>query len=122
MIKISEDNNSFMRCLTRSIRDIADAEYQERVWVRHEGNLIDSFEDSTTEFLDRCEIILEDYRNYGLDEEKFKMLKKMYDEIFDYFFSEESNKKDEEILKDPHWHQIRDFAKKVYIALSKIAA
>lgn len=49
----------------------------------------------------------------------FEMLRNLYTMIEDYDMSEERPNTDEEIVNDPKWGEIREYAKLVYEELQK---
>lgn len=102
---------------------ISNAEYQERIWVRHEdmGKIVDSYDDTTMYFLEEAYAVLEG-RNEGhieMTDRQYQMLKNFYDMVDVYDSSEKRPDSDAETVADPKWHRIREYAKLVYEELTK---
>ena len=106
------------------INCISNLEYQERIWVRHEDlNIIDSYDDTTMNFEEDAYAILE-ARKAGrveMTDTQYDMLKKLYEMVEDYDMSQDRPDEDKEIINDPRWHKIRQYAKGAYDELTRKA-
>jgi len=107
------DMEKFLSNFLYLIWIITDLSHQARVWVRHEGPEVGSFLDTMMDFLDDCELVLEYSRDYSLSKSEYKTLKKLYEQVDEYYFSSSGQQPDSEIVKDPKWLRICKFAKKV---------
>ncbi len=96
------------------IANIADPEYQNRIWIKGEGPQCSSFEETMCNFFDdyEAEDVLNKYKKYGLSSRQYRMLKKFYKCLRNY-----SDKTtafyDIEIVNDLKWHKIQKMAKEV---------
>ena len=109
--------------LVECIWCISNIEYQERIWVRHEDmdKIVDSYDDTTMYFIEDADIVL-DGRQEGhieMTERQHQVLKKLYDMVDVYDSSEDRPESDAEIVADPKWHRIREYAKLVYEELTQ---
>ncbi len=104
--------------LNHDIKSLADAKYQKDVWIDQEGNNIDSYDESTMYFMNKCEeIFSEPFQFEGVNEEILASLKKLYMEIKrfdDEVMSEKPENKDYEILGDQRWNAIQKLASETY--------
>ena len=109
--------------LIKKIWCISNAEYQERIWVRHEDmdKIVDSYDDTTMYFLEEGYAVLEarDEGRVEMTNKQYQVLKKFYDMVDVYDSSEDLPESDAEIFADPKWHRIRGYAKLVYEELTK---
>ena len=104
--------------LISTVCDISDLEYQKRVWVRGEGPEVDCFIETAEGFLsgyDGFKDFDTRYEEYGLTKEQFLVLKALRQKIYDY----NGFDSDEEIINDPKWLEIVNFAKIVYKKLHR---
>jgi hypothetical protein len=101
-------------------RDISDAEYQERVWVRGEGPEVNSIAETYCRLFDDFQFdeFLALFKMEELiTEEQLTVLRNFRKQFSRFEYDEDLP--DEEIIKDPRWQEIRKIAKE---ALSKISA
>ena len=104
---------------------ISSKDYQERFWVRQELPMRgDTFSESTMTFQMDAEAVLDtsDYTVNMTDKQR-KMLKQLLTSVEDYCLHQTTphsryGEKDSEIVADPRWHKIRDYAKKVYAEIT----
>lgn len=106
-----------LKNLIKIVSNIADAKYQERVWLEGIGPGCDDFDETMCSFFDdyNAEEVLQNYKNYGLSKKQYQVFLKFYEMLDEYgdYSSEEGIVEAEIILKDPKWHKIQEFAKKV---------
>jgi len=103
--------------LMRAIWVVSSREYQERFWVRKEPPMDhDSFEETTTTLIKDGKLALKekDRRQIEVPENQYMMLKNLCDRVEAYKAVIGQGKSDEEIVKDPKWGEIREYAKLVY--------
>lgn len=127
--ELNEKNNEVtdFLVLIKYIWRISDHDYQERIWVQHETlEIVDSFCDTTMYFCEDADAVLEAYEEgrVKMTDQQHMMLKKLYEMVDNYEPHPEIPDKfrrcrDQQIVNDPNWHKIRDFAKLVYEELIK---
>ena len=89
---------------------ISDKAFQKRIWIRGEGPEVDAFDDTVCDFFVECDSILENYKDFGITETQYELLKKFRDEF--EAFSDEHDWP-EEFIDTPEWASIIDLAKNV---------
>ena len=97
------------------VSDVADKDYQRRVWIKGEGPECDDFTETVCQFFDLADPLLEKYKEYHLPENQYQILKNFRDE-FEAF----SNKNDypEVFIDTPEWTRITEMAKEVLKAFN----
>ncbi len=106
------------RTLTRVleiIKDISDKEYQKRVWVRGEGPECYDFDETCCDFFDDIDLLIESYKDLGVAESQYHLLKKFRDE-FDAF--SRKNNWPPAFIDTPEWEKITEMAKEVLKAFN----
>jgi len=116
--------------LITNIWKISNRDYQERFWVRQELPMRgDNFMETTMTFNQDLKGILEakEAGRVKIVKKQYEMLKNLYDMI-DKFEADPDTppdpgygENDEEIVNDPRWDKIRNYAKEVYSELIKEA-
>lgn len=110
--------NAFYQFLEQKLQPIGDPEYQQRVWVRHEGPEMDAYDHTVMDFLERCDDIFEDSDRYeGVDDVIQEALKKLYDRIeqFNYaVVAKTPEGRDDLVIAHPEWIEIQKLAVKTY--------
>ncbi len=101
--------------LLDTISGVADKEYQQRVWVRGEGPECDDFGETVCNFFGDGDPILEHYKEYGLTEEQYHVLKTFRDE-FEIFANDYTEAF--EFVDSPEWAVIVEKAKGVLKAFN----
>ena len=110
--------------LITNIWKISSKDYQERFWVRQELPMRgDTFSESTMTFEDAAEGILDPYVSIGMTKKQRAMLTQLFHLVEDYKNDRDTpcsryGEKDEEIVNDPRWDKIRNYAKEVYEELT----
>ena len=104
-----------MKRFLETIKVLSDKEFQERIWLKGLGPECCDFDEVICDFFDDSEGIFPKYRKYGISEKQYQILLKFYKLLERYcdYTSEEGIVEAEIILKDPKWHEIQEFAKKV---------
>jgi hypothetical protein len=111
--------------LITNIWKISNKDYQERFWVRQELPMRgDTFSESTMTFEDAAEGILDPYVSIQMTKKQRTMLTQLFHLVEDYKNDRDTpcsryGEKDEEIVNDPRWNKIRNYAKDVYEELTK---
>lgn len=110
MHKKEKDIRNF---ILKLIREISDEEYQKRVWVEGKGPEVSSFAELISAFdEDLIEDLSQNYQKYGFTRPQFEKIQDLYQQVDDYTMSIPDDVLSEEIVSDPRWHQVRQFAKK----------
>lgn len=104
------NRKQILETFIRIVDHISDKEYQKRVWIKGEGPEVDDFDETVCHFFQEGDGIIEKYKDFGLSEDQYQMLKKFRDQ-FEVF----SDKCDlpEEFIDTPEWDKITDLAKEV---------
>lgn len=94
---------------------ISNKEYQKRIWIRGEGPEVDDFDDTVCDFFGECDPILENYKDFGITDNQYKLLIKFRDD-----FRKFSKKHDlpPDFLDFPEWEKIVQMAKGVLKAFN----
>lgn len=110
--------NSFYQFLEQKLKPIGDPEYQQRVWVKHEGLEMDAYDHTVMLFLERCEEIFQDSTRYeGVDDVIRENLKKVYDQICEFtdtVVCKLPPHRDDLIIAHPEWIEIQKLAAQMY--------
>jgi hypothetical protein len=80
----NEARNYILTQFLSYIFEISDREYQLSVWIRGEGLLCSDFNELVCHFFDDGDPILESYKDYGITNAQYELLKKFREE-FDSF-------------------------------------
>jgi len=94
---------------------ISNKEYQKRIWIEGAGPECHDFDEAVNDFFGDGDPILESYRDYGLTQIQYQMLKKFRDE-FDFFVKK--NHFPQEFIDTPEWTKIMSLAKDVLKAFN----
>ncbi|MBS0622713.1 MAG: hypothetical protein JSR80_07130 [Verrucomicrobia bacterium] len=103
-----------MKNFIEIIEGIADEEYQKRIWIRGEGPECDDFTETVCHFFDDGDPILKKYRDFGITENQYIVLKK-FRKAFEAFHHE--NYWEPDSIDSPEWTRITEMAKEVLISL-----
>ena len=100
------------------VRDLADAEYQDRVWVRGTGQQVDSLTEAYCRLFD--DYRLDDFISLCTEKKLItdmqrSVLFSLRNKLNEFKYDEDLT--DEEIIRDPRWQSVRELSKGV---LSKI--
>ena len=101
------DKKQIIETLIRMVDHISDKEYQKRAWIRGEEA---DFDEAVCLFFGDGDPVLENYKDFGITEEQYKLLKKFSDEF--RIFSDE-NDFPEEFIDTPEWKKITEMAKEI---------
>ena len=115
MMLNEEEKQYALKEYLRNISNLQDKEYQSRIWIRGEGPECQAFDDAVCDFFDIGDPILEDYRDFGITEDQFKVLKKLREEF--RIFADE-NDFPEEFISSLKWSEIMNLARNVLNAFN----
>ena len=115
-LNMNSEEMSIKDFLLQVIKEASDLEYQKRIWVRGEGPEIGSVEEFYCKFFDDLNIeeIFQNYKKYDLTKKQVDLVKKLYKLLDEYSDQIPITPIDREVVGDPRWVRIQDFAKKVY--------
>jgi len=113
----NEDKKYILLSLLENIEDISDKEYQSRVWIRGEGPEADDFTETVCLFFDYGEGIIEEYREFGITESQYKILKEFSDQ-FEDFVDNREHYLPEDFIDTLWWQEIVDLAEDVLKAFN----
>jgi len=101
------------------LKDVADPAFQEDAWLKKIPTYWRGFEDLRADFMEYgYHEVFDNYEQFGLTENQVKILQQFYKEYDEYSYRKyDENIK--EILADPKWHKIRQFAQKVIDEFNK---
>jgi hypothetical protein len=102
-----EDRKQIRDAFIRMVDHISDKEYQKRAWIKGEAA---DFDEAVCHFFDEGDSILENYKDFGITEDQYRLLKKLRDEF--RIFADE-NDWPPEFIDTPKWAGIMDLAKDV---------
>lgn len=105
-----KDRKQILNSVLETIEGIADKEYQIRVWIRGEGPEVDDFDETCCNFFDDGDPLLENYREFGITETQYLVLKEFRDEF--RVFSDE-NYWPPDFIDTFEWAKIMNLAKDV---------
>jgi len=100
----------------RNISHLQDKQYQNRIWIKGEGPECQAFDDAVCDFFDIGDPILENYKDFGISETQYLLLKKLRNEFEN--FSDEHDFP-EEFIETPEWTKIVNMAKTVLKAFNQ---
>lgn len=108
---------TFMECL----KDVANEETQLKEWKMGECDqtIVFSFSEISQEFMGFAETIFKIYKDVGFSVDQLHLIKNLYEMVEKYDASLSRPDTDAEIIEDPKWHEIREYAKVVYQELTK---
>ena len=115
-MKLTEEaKTDILNLVIKKVGDISDKEYQKRVWIRGEGPECDDFDETACHFLHEGGGVLEKYKDFGLTENQYLLLKKLRDQ-----FKAFSDKNDwpQEFIDTPEWGKIIEMAEDVLKAFN----
>ena len=108
------DRETWLRRILEAIRDLADEEYQERVWVRGNGPEVDSSTEAVcrlVEDYDLATFLDEAAKNAWVSKDQIAALQRL-DVALARHASNGGDAEDATRIQSPGWQQIRNLAKK----------
>ena len=108
------DRKQILTSVLETIEGISDKEYQKRVWIRGEGSEVDDFDETTCNFFQDGNGVIQNYKDFGLSDKQHQILAKFRDE-FDAFCNGPALKHylPENFIDTPEWERIMNLAKEV---------
>jgi hypothetical protein len=109
------DKKQTLDSFIENIACISDEKYQERVWVQAEGPECDDIDDTVCNFFDE-DYILEKYRDFGITESQYKLLRILHERLrkfTDKFGVYSPEKSTEKLVQLAEWGKIMEIAKEV---------
>lgn len=99
------------------ISNFSSSKYQERVWVLENRSHENLFREWMKDFFYATDYktkeIIENFRDYEINEEQQRYLVKLYDTLKLYWDKKKGVEDLNEILQDPEWHQIQALSAEV---------
>ena len=111
----NEDRKYILDEYLRNVSHISDAEYQTRVWIRGEGPEVDDFDETVCHFFDDGDPIIENYKEYGINEMQHRLLIGFHQE-FEKFSKGHYSPQD--FIDSTEWKKITEMAKEVLMAFN----
>lgn len=110
----NEDKKQILSGFLETVKGIYNKEYQKRIWIRGEGPEVDDFTETTCHFFEEGNSLLEEYRDFGLSNQQYKLLIKFRDE-FDKFAKgpRPGGYLPQEFINTPEWARMISMAKEV---------
>ena len=107
--------------LIEVIKDLQDEDYQKRIWVLGEGPECDSFGEAINSFFDYYDSLKDELQSekYGLRKKEIAMIHSLAEKLEQYCEITPTSPDVKKVFKDPKWQEIRNFAKQVYLELTK---
>lgn len=99
----------------RNISHLQDTGYQSRIWIKNEGPECQAFDDAVCDFFDIGDPILQDYKDFGITENQYILLKELRDEFYGFV---KKNHFPEEFIDTPEWAKIMALAKEILTAFN----
>jgi len=95
---------------------ISNAQYQKRVWVKGNGPECDCYIENMCRLGGDYDCLFEAPKEFGYTEEQLNLLTQLWTLLDEY--DEPGEGTDAEIVNDPEWDKIRQFAKKTLESIS----
>jgi hypothetical protein len=107
------DRDTWLRRLLGATRDLADIDYQERVWVRGEGPEVDSSTEAICRLVDDYDLatfLAQAAENAWVSKDQLRVLQRLDAAHARYAITGE-DADDATRIQSPGWHKIRKLAK-----------
>jgi hypothetical protein len=108
------DKKQIMKTFLRVIDHISNKEFQKNAWIKGEGVY---FDEIINLFSDLGDPIFEKYKEFGVTENQYMLLKKFQSE-FEAFYDEHDLP--EEFIDTPEWEHIMNMAKEVLKSFGRV--
>ncbi len=121
-MKEKKENVPAFISLLEVLQEISNESYQHHQWIaREDPKDYGCYENTIMYFLEDGEAIINarDAGRVYMTDSQYKMLKKLYGMVDQYDDNKSELTSDREIVNDPKWHEIREYAKLVYVELIK---
>ena len=112
--------HQYIKNLLETINFIQDEKYQERVWAKGQGPECNSYTETINTFFEEYNPIEDELtaEKYGLTELQISLLNNFATKLYKFVNSVPAIPNNKELIKDPRWEEIRNFAKMIYYELS----
>lgn len=98
--------NDFIDIFTR----ISSKDYQIRIWINGKGPQVNDFNDTVNNLFLECDFILENYKDFGIIDNQYHMLKNFQDKFRAF---SDKNSLPTEFIDTPEWEEIVEMAKEI---------
>jgi hypothetical protein len=116
------DKDSWLERILEAIRDLGDASYQERVWVRGAGPEADSSTEAISALLDDYDLagfLSACRREHWLSNDQLSALQTFETRISDYLARDDDRTSDAVRTATPEWLALQKLARRTLRALSR---
>jgi hypothetical protein len=110
------DREYILKEFLRIIWHMSDKEFQKRIWIEGLGPECIDFDETCDYFFHQGVDIIENYKNYGVSKDQYKVLSRFRKILDD--FSEHHPEEPFEFIDTPEWQHVVDEAKKVLEAFN----
>lgn len=100
-----------LRSFLEVIADIANEEFQKRIWICTEGPECADYSETMNHFADLGEPIIEDYEKFNVSKTQHNLLEELRDHLD--AFSPKPHSQSEEFISSPEWQKIIKMAQRV---------
>ena len=107
------DRNPFLNSFIKDVFRASNKEYQERVWIEGKGPECDDFDETADFIIGHGEIILKNYKDYGITENQYFLTKKFWEEFDKFAHSIGRDYLPGDFIDTPEWTKITEMAKEV---------
>jgi hypothetical protein len=115
------DRDTWLERILEAIRDLGDASYQERVWVRGEGPEVDSSTEAISTLLDDYDLaafLSESRRQRLLSNDQLSALQAFETAITDYLARDGDRTSESVRIAMPEWLALQQLARRTLQALT----
>ncbi len=109
--------------LQYTLKRLGDPDYQQRVWINHEGPEVGDYDETSGRFMQKCEEIFKHPDSFeGIDDTVLESLKLLYDKLDEFdnqIVSKFPEGKDQDFLLSPNWREIQKQAAETYSKILK---
>ena len=109
------DRDTWLAGILAAIRDLGDAAYQERVWVRAEGPEVDSSAEAICRLYDDFDLagfLAEDRQQHWLSADEHAALQAFAAALSDSIATDDEETSDATRVATPEWHALRKLARR----------
>lgn len=113
------DRQTWLANILSAIRDLADADYQERVWVRGEGPEVDSSTEAVCRLWDDYDLpgfLSDGRRKHWLSNEQLAALRAFEAALGGYLACDGDQGDDAARIASPEWQELRERARSTLAA------
>jgi hypothetical protein len=97
----------------KRIEAISNKDYQKRIWIEGKGPECDDFDETAEYFLLEGESIVKNYKEFGLTDNQYQLLKKLLINFDTFSNSPERGYLPQVFIESPEWTNITELAKEV---------